>query len=256
MSAESERDRGLVRYLLGALSPAEQEELEDRYFSDPALHEELEAIADDLIHEYLSDSLSADDRQRFETYFLKSPRQRERLEFVQAVVGKVAPPQPAFARSPVVFWAAAAAVLAALALWLVVFRAGDSKPIQTAAGTPTPTPAIATPSEPPPVVRVARAATAADVAVSETAKTVSFEVAVDGLHASYDAVLRTLQGVELWRANDLEVERDGAPVRFSVPAAILAAGQYVLAVEAEGVRGKDPAAAPVVKCTLRVTRQP
>src|SRR5688572_309647 len=53
MKTESSNERRLVDYLLGALPPEEHESLELRYFSDAALHEELEATADDLIHSYL-----------------------------------------------------------------------------------------------------------------------------------------------------------------------------------------------------------
>src|SRR5687767_9095632 len=82
MKTASEHERQLVRYLLGLLSPQDEEQLEERYFKDPALQEEIEATADDLIHSYLSGGLSAEERERFDAHFLASPAQRERLELV------------------------------------------------------------------------------------------------------------------------------------------------------------------------------
>ena len=259
MSAGSSR---FVPYLLGTLPPADQEAFEEQYFTDPSLHEELEAAADDLIHDYLAGALSHADRQRFETHFLRSSRQRQRLALVRAVVANVAPASatssPRAGRVP--SWLAQAAVLAALALTLLLVRPQARGRVGIASVRPTPPTPVATRAGTPApggpaVVRIARAAKAAEVVVPRAAASVRFEVAVDGLSASYDAVVRSLKGVELWRARDLEIERDGAPIVFSVPSAILAVGQYVLAVEGEALRGEDPAARPALQCTLRVRRE-
>ena len=257
--SESEREKRFIRYLLGALPPEEQEELEERYFLDAALHEELEATADDLIHDYLAGGLSPDERHRFEAHFLKSPQLQARLEFVRSVAAKAA---RASARSAPRLppWLGWAAVLAAVGLILFMLRPQTPPPTQTGSQRPSPVPARpagGTPHSPgpPPIVRVASAAEAVDVIIPTAAASVRFEVAVDGAAAAYDAVIRSLQGAELWRANGLELEREGAPLRFSIPAAILIAGQYVLALEAEALRGEEPAAGPVVKCTLRVRRE-
>ena len=76
-------------YLLGALPPDRQEEIDERFLADEDLHAELQATADDLIQAYLSGQLSAEDRERFETHFLASPRRRERVAFVRSLVTAV-----------------------------------------------------------------------------------------------------------------------------------------------------------------------
>jgi anti-sigma factor RsiW len=97
MSAVPTQERTLVAYLLGRLPEEEQVELEERYMEEDDLHEELLATADDLIHAYLDDGLSAGDRERFETYFLASPRRRQRLAFVRGLLAALdrLPAEPA-----------------------------------------------------------------------------------------------------------------------------------------------------------------
>ena len=253
MSTGADRDSPLARYLLGALPAAEQEVLEERLFSDRDLYEELEAVTDDLMHDYLSGHLTADERQRFEANVLAWPWQRERLELVRAMVAKVRRGETAPRVSRVPSWLAQAAVLAAFASALVLLRPRPPAPVPTAGATPAPSP---TARREPPLVRLAEPTATADVVLPAAADSVRFEVVAREMHPSYEAVVRTLQGAELWRLRGLEIEREGAPVRFSVPAAILAVGEYVLSLEGERFRRDDPAAKPVVTCTLRVRRAP
>src|SRR5262245_37586697 len=80
-----DREDLLVRFLLGALSADEQDEIEARVFMEDDFLEEVMAAGDDLIHAYLTDSLSPEDRARFETHFLASPMRRHRFELVRAI---------------------------------------------------------------------------------------------------------------------------------------------------------------------------
>src|SRR5262245_12996886 len=86
MTRPDDQERALVAFLLGRLPPEEQARMEERVFVDDQANEELWATADDLIHAYLAGTLSADDRQRFESHFLTSPRRRERVEFVRSLL--------------------------------------------------------------------------------------------------------------------------------------------------------------------------
>src|SRR5262245_42701935 len=70
----------LTRYLLGDLTQAEQERLEEEFFCDNDLFIELLDTEDQLISDYLSDHLSPDDRDRFERRFLSLPDRRRTLE--------------------------------------------------------------------------------------------------------------------------------------------------------------------------------
>ena len=49
MRPASESDETLVQYLLGELPDLLRDELEDRFFSDDALHDQLLIVEDDLI---------------------------------------------------------------------------------------------------------------------------------------------------------------------------------------------------------------
>jgi hypothetical protein len=89
VNAESSQNKLLVGYLLGELSEPEQTELEERYFADPALFDELRAVRDDLIDAYIRDELSPDLRQRFERFFRASPRRREQIQFAEALLQAV-----------------------------------------------------------------------------------------------------------------------------------------------------------------------
>ncbi len=87
-NSQIERDNRLIRYLLGEMSGEEQEKLEDAYFSDDALYEELEATETALIDAYVRGQISEDIRSRFEERYLASPRQREKVEFARLLFEK------------------------------------------------------------------------------------------------------------------------------------------------------------------------
>jgi hypothetical protein len=75
----------IVRYLLGKLPEDEQTGFEERLLESDALFEALEEAESELIDEYVGDTLSADDRRRFELYFLTQPERRARVEFARAL---------------------------------------------------------------------------------------------------------------------------------------------------------------------------
>jgi hypothetical protein len=72
-----------TRYLLGKLSDAESASLEERSFVDDNVFDEIEIAEDELIDAYVGDSLSAEDRERFENKLLQSERVAERVEFAR-----------------------------------------------------------------------------------------------------------------------------------------------------------------------------
>lgn len=78
-------DRNLIRqYLLGRLD--EQEELEEQ-LSDSILNVDMidvvDSVEDEIIEEYLSGSLTAEDKRAVEKYFLRPPQRQEKLRFAQ-----------------------------------------------------------------------------------------------------------------------------------------------------------------------------
>src|SRR5262245_2796067 len=77
-------DEKLISYLLGAaLTEAEQDEIEQRYFSDDAFLEQIEALEMGLMVRYLRDDLSSAERDLFESRFLMWPERRESLQFLR-----------------------------------------------------------------------------------------------------------------------------------------------------------------------------
>jgi hypothetical protein len=74
------------RYLLGELPEAEQVALEERVFADEAHLEEVCAIENQLVDDYVRGRLTRRDHTQFETYYLSSPRHRERVDVAQMLL--------------------------------------------------------------------------------------------------------------------------------------------------------------------------
>jgi hypothetical protein len=72
-------------YLLGQLSDAAGEELEQNILTNAELFEELMIVEDELIDEYLANELGQNERANFERHFLATPERHEELRFAQAL---------------------------------------------------------------------------------------------------------------------------------------------------------------------------
>lgn len=263
MSTESPRGPLFVRYLLGGLPSEEQEDLEERYFSDPDLHEELRAASDDLIDDYLSGRLSADDRKRFEEYFLRSPRQRRRLELVRAVAARfqAVEPQVQAVKPRRSAWWLAAAVVVIVAAGLVVLRSGReaAPPPRVAQSAPPVATAVATPRREKQVVSLPAAADApVAVTLEPEADHVRFEVPIENRrHPTFDAALKNAAGDTVWSGSGLSLAGPGLGLVVLVPVDLLAGdGTYTLHVDGEPLRGAPRRSPLSLKYTLRISRGP
>ena len=78
------------RYLLGQLGDQEQRQLEERLMTQDDSFEQLQVLEDELIDEYLKNTLSEEDREHFEKHFLSTPERREKLKFAEAFRSYVA----------------------------------------------------------------------------------------------------------------------------------------------------------------------
>jgi anti-sigma factor RsiW len=97
---ESE-DNLLKRYLLGAASAGEQEEVEARYFRDAHFHALLLAVEQELICDYVRGQLPPAARARFESYYLAtSPRRRKYKQTRARLAQLAALPLPDSSESP------------------------------------------------------------------------------------------------------------------------------------------------------------
>jgi hypothetical protein len=84
MKQDPEQEPQLRRYLLGELRLEEQILIEQRLFLDRDYAELAQSVEDDLIDDYVQDDLTAVERQKFETHFLKTHEHREDLRIAQA----------------------------------------------------------------------------------------------------------------------------------------------------------------------------
>lgn len=79
----------MTRYLLGELSESERVTLEQKYFANPEVFEQLLKSESELVDGYVRDRLSVEVRERFEHSYLTNPKRRERVKFAQALVSRI-----------------------------------------------------------------------------------------------------------------------------------------------------------------------
>ena len=133
-------EQNIRRYLLGELSEQEQVEIEDRAFEDQKVLQEILAVEQDLIDDYVSGDIPEEKRNGFETHFLASAERRKKFDFAKALAAVVnESPAPvidvqtapswrtklaAFFTRPVTAYsfAAASLLLFVVGSWLVVNR--------------------------------------------------------------------------------------------------------------------------------------
>lgn len=85
MSSPNDTYSRIVDYLLGRLSESELERFERSYLTNEALFNELQEVEEELIDDYASGALTAEQRLSFEKYFLRSSERREKLAFATAM---------------------------------------------------------------------------------------------------------------------------------------------------------------------------
>jgi CHAT domain-containing protein len=121
----------LRKYLLGQLSEEEEERVELRLLADADYSEEFGIVENELVDRYAEGSLSAEEREQFEAYFLRAPERREKLAFASALrrAARERVPAAAASRKSITRWSsfssvylkAAAVVIFVTALGLVVW---------------------------------------------------------------------------------------------------------------------------------------
>jgi anti-sigma factor RsiW len=73
------------QYLLGDMSPAEEQELETAFFRDSGLLARVELARDDLADDYVTERLSDADREKFERRLLPGDEGRDQLAMARAL---------------------------------------------------------------------------------------------------------------------------------------------------------------------------
>src|SRR6266571_6673550 len=75
----------LRRYLLGRLNEEEQQAIEEALLADDELFDLLASAEDELIDDYVSGALSAEERKGFEGFFLSTSERQRKLSFAMAL---------------------------------------------------------------------------------------------------------------------------------------------------------------------------
>ena len=79
----------LVRYLLGATGSEETELLDELSITDEPFAVQLSAVEDDLIDAYVRGELSGEELEQFRTFYLRSPKRRENVEFAESLLAHI-----------------------------------------------------------------------------------------------------------------------------------------------------------------------
>src|SRR6266550_2295052 len=79
----------MTRYLLGELPEPERAALEENYFRDARLFDQLQKTENDLLDDYARDRLTPPLRQTLERHYLAHPARRARLKFAEALVARL-----------------------------------------------------------------------------------------------------------------------------------------------------------------------
>ena len=94
----------MMRYLLGELPEGERAAVEELYFADVRVFDELTRVETALVDDYVRGRLSVDTRRRFEQTYLADARRRDRVRFAEALADRVdragAEPQAQSVRPP------------------------------------------------------------------------------------------------------------------------------------------------------------
>lgn len=91
---KSTEETSEMRYILGTLSPADMDLMDEAFFQDDlklqALEQALRIAETELIDLYVRNELSATDRKRFADRIQKSPALLERVKFAETLKNKIA----------------------------------------------------------------------------------------------------------------------------------------------------------------------
>ncbi|MDQ3755999.1 MAG: hypothetical protein M3371_14860 [Acidobacteriota bacterium] len=90
MTASTEENDEIQQYLLGTLSQAARQRVEERLLTEEDFFEDVLVGEDELIDQYLNGALSDENRDAFEQRFLSTPERQQKLRFGGALSRYVA----------------------------------------------------------------------------------------------------------------------------------------------------------------------
>jgi hypothetical protein len=284
----SDREKRMLKYLLGQLREQDQIELERGYLADDALFEELLAIEDDLRDAYARNELSERDRTAFEQRFLATQQQRGKQEFTRSLrqhlnkshAQRVSIPGPlakdksrfrsfvAPRRLVLIPVVSAALVLLIAVSWWLGHRTEQplrsSRPPGNAAPKATPNAAGSELPQASETKTLALVLTPGSVRSTEgESKTlaippgvtqVRLEARFAGAYPHFQAVIQTAEGRLIWRQGSLTADEfsGGKRVFLTLPSALLTPNDYILTLGGMPASGN---AETVAEYAFRVTKK-
>jgi hypothetical protein len=85
MREETIADEVLREFLLGGLADDERDRIEDQFLTDVQTRERILAAEQDLIEDYLEDTLTTADREKFVSLYARTPEQRRKLRITKSI---------------------------------------------------------------------------------------------------------------------------------------------------------------------------
>lgn len=228
------------KYLLGQLSEADGEQMEQRYFIDDEQFAELLAAEDALVDDFLDGRLRGSDRVMFEARFMSTERGRRKVTMAEALRKT---PRMRTQRMPR-RWLAIAATIGAL---LVAAGAIHERALQTRVAhlqreNASLTRQVQTLASRPPLSQIIVATTLETIDRGSHANTLLVPPGASSIelwlvvprveYATYTATVQTVDGRAVHVQRDLKAEaiNGRSAIRFSVPARSLETQTYVIAV--------------------------
>lgn len=247
------------RYLLGEATDQESAALELDYFSDESASDAVAAAEEDLVEDYLSGRLGADEAMQFERVYLVSPQHQTRVDTIRRLMAAAKPaarvipiesgvrPPARTPRGGTLQWlllAAATMVLAVGAAWILRQPSGGGPGVAENRPPPLPSTPPAVPPAPDAVVPLPTprvfAMSISPIAVRSPSQSPSLIIPAGtdtvALRLEGEApvprparvVVRTVSGDEIWRGPVAAASDPGAVARADIPAAQLRPEDYIV----------------------------
>ncbi|HEY1336419.1 MAG TPA: hypothetical protein VGF59_02870 [Bryobacteraceae bacterium] len=235
----------LVQYLLGSLPEEETERLDELSIADEDFVWRLRAAENDLIDAYLHNELSGETLERFRSFYLASPRRREKVKFAEALQGLESgrPAADGWFAVPLMVprWGiAAAAAVALFAIGLLVYDNARLREVARVSPAVLQVGAAAIVLMPP--VRGGGPTPQVAIGVGDVRADFALKLETDDFPA-YQVALKDSAGARvLWLSGELKSSRDAVSV--SVPAGLLQPGDYLLELSSSGAGAQSIANYP------------
>lgn len=259
MNEEWLTDVLLREFLLGKLADEDCERIEDLFLTDPQSKERVFVVEQDLIEEYIEDSLSKDDKERFLARYSQTEEQRRNLRvaksikewaLAQASASRPAPPRVAvrkrgwsnFLLRPAIGFPIAAIVLIAIVLGVIWRNRQAERRVhldveQELALLNSPEslrdipPGMITRELSPVTVRSAEAQTEVNPGGDTRLVEVSLPWIQKERYATYQAEFRSLSDGTSFSIPNLQADNTGAyKIRLRLPTSMLRRGSYQIAL--------------------------